>query len=163
MSRTDHHAPAWVKALRAAEDGQPTGERHHHACPNYTGTWRPTHVIDWVRHDVADANGWEFSRLFHTTATHGVYRVPVVERPCDIDTATGKCVRWVENVPTRWYGGIRVRRVEINRDYFRPERASVRDSLRDAAKTYRGTGDVEDIDPPDRQSRNSRWNGGYWD
>jgi hypothetical protein len=163
MSRTDHHAPDWVKALRAAEDGQPTGEHHHHACADYTGTWRPTHVATWIRHDVAETHAWEPSRLYHETATHGVYRVPVEPRSCDIDTATGACRRWVANERTRWYGGIRISRDVISRDYFRPERAAVRDSLRDAAKAYRATGETDDVDPPDRQTRNSRWHGGWWD
>lgn len=162
MSRTDHHMPAWVRALHAHRGGLRTSESHHYACHHYDGHWHPTHLATWVRHDVAEKNGWAPSRIAHVTSTHGMYRVPVASRECDIDTAVGRCHRWLTNAPTRWYGGIRVSREEIRRDYFRPERAAVRDALRTATKEHRATGEV-DTDPPVRQTRNGRWNGGWWD
>lgn len=162
MSRTDHHNPYWVQALHAAEDGRATRVRHRHTCDDYEGTWRPTHAARRVDHAVAEANGYEPARIDFADETSGWYRVPLMRHACEVDTSNGRCHRWVVNVPTRWYGGIRLPREAFNRDYFRPERAAVRDSLRDAAKEYRATGDI-DTDVPTRQTRNSRWNGGYWD
>lgn len=167
MSRTDHHSPAWVRALRAAQDGHRTEQWHAATCIDALD-WAPPRVARWVTAREAAAHGWEISDRWERYAPAGrvLALIPSRSQPCDIDTREGRCSRWVED-RDRWGYFSPPSRAEIHSGFYGPERAAVRDSLREAIKDYRANGTEEDwepdVDVPVRQTRASTWAGGWWD
>lgn len=172
MSRTDHHSPPHIRGHHAHLDGRRTEAQHAYTCIEYrdyfTGRrYHRTHEISRVEHAVAEANGWDLAPRWDdfNTATHGYYRVPIVFHDCDIDSAHGKCSRWVDDRDRMPYTGP-VGKVNRRIYYRTPERAAVRASLRRALREARYGGDYnETVDEivPTAQHRHAIYGGGWWD
>lgn len=188
MSRTDHHAPYWVRALHTHYEGGRTRINHDPHCVEYRGyrygqgfvTGPLTTTYLRVPVATAEANGWRITWVSEYPRKNGVTycmaEVPFGPFPCTPDTRDGRCARIITHVDRRdrWYCSP-PSRDDIRAHYYGPERRAVRDSLRDAAKIHRGTralfddadedyfDALDDIDPPTRQARRSTWAGGWWD
>ena len=167
MSRTDKDAPDWVRALHAAQDGRRTVVRHSLFCVDYTSQFRSGPVVDrWMRVTRADAiaNGYVISPYWADEETSEFVHalVPYGPFPCDIDVPGNRCARHTTGGRRRSSWFTTPSSDERHLLYFGPERAAVRDSLREAAKEYRATGEV-DTEPSKRQTRGSMWVGGWWD
>lgn len=178
MSRTDSHTPEWVRTLHAAHDGQPTFVNHSPHCEEYDG-WPYKGPRDFVVRRVAraeaEANGWDLSPAY--ASLHGIdhvyARVPHGPFPCDADSSRGRCTRLRGAADRhRWYVYAPTTHERLHLHYFGPERAAVRDSLRDAVKDYRGSGHLvpkedggwePEREAPTRQTRHATWAGGWWD
>lgn len=139
MSRTDKDLPYWVKAIHADAKGYPTRVWHRDNCVDYinplTGAGPRTYAVQLVERAVATANGWELARTWHDEDDVVVYvRVPAAPRPCDVDTATGKCSRHMRREGRRYECSCcRAPRKPVRR-------AAERDWAREAIKEYRGSG-----------------------
>lgn len=92
-----------------------------------------------------------------------------LRHPCTIDDPNNDhghryCRWWLEDrFRFRYTDGPGAKR--LHDLYYGPERAAVRDSLRNALREANSVDDYDDIiaEPPTRLSRNSTWHGGYWD
>ncbi|MFE6967197.1 hypothetical protein ACFVAJ_19035 [Agromyces sp. NPDC057679] len=73
----------------------------------------------------------------------------------------GWYVPW--HVERTHYRSYRNRRADRHVDYWRPERANVRDTLHNLVKEHRAGDLLEDVDSPSGQHRHTPHRGGYWD
>lgn len=165
MSRTDKDQPDWVKALRAEATGKQTRVRHSVRCVDYvdpyTGAGPRAYVVERRERAVVEANGWVVAHVLPASDGDVVYaRVPADPLPCTVDTATGKCCRYVRNEGRRY-------ECSCCRAPRKPRRrAAERDWAREVVKEYRGTGGlVHDADwlPEAREYDESRrgWQSRY--
>lgn len=89
-------------------------------------------------------------------------------RECDIDGPAKNrprrsCRRWGHPQPGhRYYWAQGPRAEERHLLFYGPERAHVRDVLRQAVDDYNTYGET-DIEPEPRQTRHATWYGGWWD
>jgi hypothetical protein len=165
MSHTDKDAPLWVHALWATWEGQPVEVHHSAYCEEYDGVRHVSYDrLRKVPPAIAEANGWPLAEGWwaeHNTEDRVYVRVPFGPFACDLDHHNSRCASWPRfEVPYRFYTN--VHREHFREGYFVPERRHVRDTLRNAVKDYNANGDT-DIEPINRQTRRSMWNGGWWD
>lgn len=116
------------------------------------GSRAPVIYTKWVEAEVVETH---FVKTF----------VDVEARECDVETGRGATLRYsydrcTANIP-------QPHRCEVSKEmrrisYYGPERAHVRESLREAAAEYNTYGET-DVEPWTQRSPRGTWGGGYWD
>lgn len=145
MSRTDKDLPDWVGALHAAQNGRVTNVYHSHDCVDYenefTGAGPRGYTTKRVNRTDAEANGWPLSPYWaHEPGETVLAHVPFGPFPCDVDTATSRCSRYITGRERRTLCPC------CSAPHNPRRRAAERDWLRAVAKEYHAS-DGLDIDP----------------
>lgn len=135
MSRTDKDTPAWVRAQRAPASER--RENHHWNCdsgPERGNPFRRDENSHRCDIDDRHSHGWRGACTYYPLDRH----------------------HWRQS-----YGNLHMRE-RVNIGYYSPERAHVRDVLRDAVRDFNAYGET-DVEPVGRQHRHAHWGSGWWD
>lgn len=178
MSRTYKDQPEWVKALRTGK----IKDMHHPRCaenPETYSYWsyRNVEIVKephWHQEKIDHSEYWGVDNgtkwvYSSTTERHREYYVVKADQPCDLEYNRrsgaykgGNRCRFYHDYDksyySYWYHPDRERR---RSEFYKPERADVRNSLKRAADEYNIYGDTDEEPAPHK--RNCTWGGGYWD